>query len=249
VFENHLNIKQEKTRGAYLDRQPNLTASPATRRAISAIITILRTARRDWHNSCSTKVDGAAPVDVERRPKILESSRRTTVIPVCVRNQINQNESKFMKNLKNLLAVVLSLSMGMSLALAQQSAPASGAAAAAAQPWTYKTKQLSRAQIDALLANPQKVIVIDVRRPDEVVSKGSFPVFLNIQADDLKNSLAYIPKDRAIITVSNRAHRAGAAGDLLVSNGFNVAGAAGSQDYEDQGGTINRIAPPPPKKQ
>ena len=116
-----------------------------------------------------------------------------------------------------------------------------------APPWTYKTKQLSRAEIDALLAKPSQVVVIDVRRPDEVVSKGSFPVFLNIQIKELENSLAYIPKDREIITVSNRAHRAGAAADLLTSKGFKVAGAAGSQDYEDQGGKITRITPPPPK--
>jgi len=154
-----------------------------------------------------------------------------------------------MKNMNKLLAIVLSMSLGMSIAYAQQSTTGAAAAAApAAQPWAYKTKQLSRAEIDALLAHPEKVVVLDVRRPDEVVTKGSFPVFLNIQIDELKDRLAYIPKDRAIITVSNRAHRAGAAGDLLASNGFKVAGAAGSQDYEDQGGTIKRITPPPPKK-
>ena len=114
-------------------------------------------------------------------------------------------------------------------------------------PWTYQTKQLNRAEIDALLAKPQQVVVIDVRRPDEVVSKGSFPVFLNIQTSDVEKNLAYIPKERVIVTVSNRAHRAGAVGDLLTAKGFKVAGAAGSLDYEDQGGTIVRIQPPAPK--
>jgi len=127
------------------------------------------------------------------------------------------------------------------VAFAQQQTPY------VAPPWTYKTKQLSRAEIDSLLAKPAQVVVIDVRRPDEVVSKGSFPVYLSIQIKDLESQLAYIPKDREIITVSNRAHRAGAAGDLLTSKGFKVAGAAGSQDYEDQGGKITRITPPPPR--
>jgi rhodanese-related sulfurtransferase len=116
------------------------------------------------------------------------------------------------------------------------------------QPWTYKTKQLERAEVDALLAAPEKLVVLDVRRPDEVVAKGSFPVFLNIQAKDVENRLAYIPKDRVIVTVSNHAHRAGAIGDLLTSKGFKVAGAAGSEDYEAQGGKIVRIAPPAPAK-
>jgi rhodanese-related sulfurtransferase len=112
------------------------------------------------------------------------------------------------------------------------------------QPWTYKTKQLERSEVDALLASPEKLVVLDVRRPDEVVAKGSFPVFLNIQAKDVENRLAYIPKDRVIVTVSNHAHRAGAIGDLLTAKGFKVAGAAGSEDYEAQGGKIVRIAAP-----
>lgn len=134
-------------------------------------------------------------------------------------------------------ALLLAATLLASVAFAQQ----------AAQPWTYKTKQLNRAEIDALLAKPEQVVVIDVRRPDELISKGSFPVFLSIQNGDVEKSLGYIPKDRAIITVSNRAHRAGAAGDLLSAKGFKVAGAAGSLDYEDQGGKIARIQPPQPK--
>lgn len=134
-----------------------------------------------------------------------------------------------------------------SAAYAQQAAPAGKAAAPAADEWKYKTKRLDRAQIDALLANPAKVLVLDVRRPDEVVAKGSFPVYLSVQAKDLEKNLAFIPRDRAILTLSNHAHRAGAAGDLLASKGFDVAGAAGSEDYEAQGGSITRITPPPPK--
>lgn len=114
----------------------------------------------------------------------------------------------------------------------------------APQPWTYKTKQLERAEVDALLAKPEKLVVLDVRRPDEVTAKGSFPVFLNIQAKDVESQLAYIPKDRVIVTVSNHAHRAGAVGDLLTAKGYKVAGAAGSEDYEAQGGKIVRIAAP-----
>jgi rhodanese-related sulfurtransferase len=166
---------------------------------------------------------------------------------------IHQREISYMNKIKNLSALVLSLTLGISLAYAQQGTPVAGAGAGATtplaqQPWTHKTKQLSRADVDALLANPQKILFLDVRRPDEVVNKGSFPVFLNVQIADLKNNLAYIPKDREIITVSNRAHRAGDAGDLLASNGFKVAGATGTDDYQEQGGTIKKIVPPPKKQ-
>lgn len=144
-----------------------------------------------------------------------------------------------MKKLKLLFAVALGLAA--TVAFAQQQKPY------VAPPWEYKTKQLKRAEIDALLAKPEQVVVIDVRRPDELIARGQFPVFLSIQIKDVEKYLAYIPKERAIITVSNRAHRAGAAGDLLTAKGFKVAGAAGSLDYEDEGGTVLHITPPPPR--
>jgi rhodanese-related sulfurtransferase len=148
-----------------------------------------------------------------------------------------------MKASQRLIAAA-ALSLAAGLAFAQQAAPAA-AAASAADVWNYKTQRLGRAEVDALLAQPQKLVVIDVRRPDELTVKGSFPVYLNIQAKDIEKSLPYIPKDRVILTVSNHAHRAGAAGDLLAGKGFKVAGATGSEDYESQGGTqIVRVQPP-----
>ena len=136
-----------------------------------------------------------------------------------------------------LIAVALGLTASISSAQ-QQAAPA-------AEVWPHKTPKLDRAAVDALLAHPQQLVVIDVRRPDELTAKGSFPVYLNIQAKDVAQSLPYIPRDRAILTVSNHAHRAGAAGDLLASKGFRVAGATGSEDYEAQGGTaIVRVQQP-----
>jgi rhodanese-related sulfurtransferase len=114
-------------------------------------------------------------------------------------------------------------------------------------PWTHKTKRLDRNQIDKLLGHPDKLLFLDVRRPDELTKIGGFPIYLSIQNNNLAESLAYIPKDRKIVTVSNRAHRAGDAGDLLLRKGFKVVGAAGVLDYQDQGGTILKVAVPTPK--
>ena len=143
---------------------------------------------------------------------------------------------------------VLAFAAAAFMALAASAQPAAPAAAASSVPWTYKTKQLDRAAVDALLAKPQALLVIDVRRPDELISKGSFPVYLNLQVKDVEKSLAYIPRDRAILTVSNRAHRAGAVGDLLASKGYQVAGATGSLDYEEQGGKAVVRVPVPEQK-
>jgi rhodanese-related sulfurtransferase len=148
--------------------------------------------------------------------------------------------------------IALTLAASSSLLWAQTAASTTPAAAApgatastyVAPPWIYKTKQLEKAQVDALLARPEKLVIIDLRRPDELVKYGSFPVYLNVQLKDLPNVLAFIPKDRTILTVSNRAHRGGAAGDLLTSKGFKVAGATGSEDYREAGGTIVKVEIP-----
>jgi rhodanese-related sulfurtransferase len=114
----------------------------------------------------------------------------------------------------------------------------------------YKSKspKLTRAQIDQWLTKPEQVVFIDLRRPDELTKIGGLAVYLSIQSADLEKYLAFIPKDRTVITVSNHAGRAGRGADLLVSKGFKVAGAAGVQDYEAEGGTLLKIVPPEPKK-
>ncbi|MET0533351.1 MAG: rhodanese-like domain-containing protein [Steroidobacter sp.] len=114
---------------------------------------------------------------------------------------------------------------------------------AAATKDTSKTTTLTRAQFDALLAHPEQVLIIDVRRPDEIQTIGSLPVYLSVQLTDLEKSLAWIPKERKIVTVSNHAGRAGRAGDLLAAKGFNVVGRIGVQNYEAEGGKLTRIAP------
>jgi rhodanese-related sulfurtransferase len=91
------------------------------------------------------------------------------------------------------------------------------------------------------------LLIIDVRRPDEVTSNGGFPVYLSIQIGELEKSLAWIPKDRTIVTVSNHAARGGGAADILAKHGFKVAGTIGAQTYEQEGGKLTKIVPPTPR--
>jgi len=137
------------------------------------------------------------------------------------------------------------LAMLSSAALAQEAAkPADQTNAAHHGPPT-RAKQLTNAEFDAYLAHPDKVLLIDVRRPDEISTIGGFPVYLSIQAKDLKNHLSEIPKDRPIITVSNHAARASVAADLLDDNGFKVLGAVGADTYQKAGGTLAVKIPVP----
>jgi len=109
-----------------------------------------------------------------------------------------------------------------------------------------KAHVLTKSEIDDLLTKPDQVLIVDVRRPDEIKEIGGFPVYLNVQIAELERSLPWIPKDRTIIAVSNHAARAGRAADILAKNGFNVAGAAGAETYEQEGGKLTKIVAPPP---
>jgi rhodanese-related sulfurtransferase len=130
-----------------------------------------------------------------------------------------------------------------SSALARQ---ATAPAATAAAPQSISAK-LTRTQLDGLLAYPDQVLIVDVRRPDEITSIGGFAAYLSIQARDLDAGAAFIPRDRTLITVSNHAGRALKAADALLAKGFKVAGAVGAQDYEAEGGKLSKIAAPAPK--
>jgi rhodanese-related sulfurtransferase len=141
------------------------------------------------------------------------------------------------------LVVIVALSTA---AFAQEaSKPADGGAGGHHGPATH-AKQLTNQEFDTYLAHPEQVLVVDVRRPDEVSSIGGFPVYLSIQAKDLKNHIGEIPKDRSIITVSNHAARASVAADLLEANGFKVLGAIGADTYQKTGGTLAVKIPVPP---
>jgi rhodanese-related sulfurtransferase len=138
-----------------------------------------------------------------------------------------------------LAALAVAASFIATAAIAQSSQPNAAAKAPA-----FRAHVLKRPEVDALLAHPEKLLVIDVRRPDELSSIGGFPVYLSIQLNDLKKSLAWIPRDRTVVTVSNHAGRGGRAADFLTDHGFKVAGTIGVQNYEAEGGKLTRIAQP-----
>jgi hypothetical protein len=74
-----------------------------------------------------------------------------------------------------------------------------GPAAAGTRPPSYvpKAHVLTNVEFDKLREHPEKLLIIDLRRPDELSSRGGFPIYLNIQIDQLEQSLAWI---RAIAT-------------------------------------------------
>jgi rhodanese-related sulfurtransferase len=139
--------------------------------------------------------------------------------------------------LKKLLSagVIALISTAMFAQQPQGQAAGQGNGATRNQP-PVRAKSLTNAEFDAYLAHPEKILLVDVRRPDEVSLIGGFRVYLSIQLDDLKNHLNEIPRDRAIITISNHTGRAGRAADILSDAGFNVLGALGADTYQTNGG-------------
>jgi rhodanese-related sulfurtransferase len=108
-----------------------------------------------------------------------------------------------------------------------------------------KAHVLTVAEFDQLFAKPDQLLIIDVRRPDEITAIGGFPAYLSIQAKELAKNLAWIPRDRTIVALSNHANRGSAAAEILTKAGFKVAGAMGAMTYEEQGGkNLLRISPP-----
>jgi rhodanese-related sulfurtransferase len=136
---------------------------------------------------------------------------------------------------------VLGLAVAAATAHAQQ-APADASASAAAP--AFKAHVLNRDEVDEWLKSPDKILFIDVRRPDEVAALGGFAVYLSIPIQELESDLKWIPRGRRIITVSNHAARAGKAADLLKDKGFDVIGAVGAGLYEKDGGTLAHFASP-----
>lgn len=152
--------------------------------------------------------------------------------------------------MKTIIAIAALTTIGATSLAAQQPAPAApavgrGATAQAERP-AAKFKHLTRAELDDLLKDPSKVVIVDVRRPDELTTNGGFGAYLNIQLADLEKYLAYIPKDRAVVTVSNNSSRAGRAAELLGGKGFKVAGGIGALEYEKAGGTLVKTPAPAP---
>ncbi|QPK64820.1 rhodanese-like domain-containing protein [Methylomonas sp. LL1] len=147
--------------------------------------------------------------------------------------------------MKLLKLIILTVIFSTSTVIAAEHGDAKPAAEA--HPYTAKTPKLNRAQVDELLAKPTELVIVDVRRPDELSKIGGFPVYLSIQSKDIEKGLSFIPGDRKLVTVSNHAGRAGKTADFLAEKGFKVVGAIGAQDYEAEGGALTKIEPPAPK--
>ena len=123
---------------------------------------------------------------------------------------------------------------------APQAPPAAPATAPATQPPLDESKRVQAADIDAMLAKGD-VVVLDVREDSELVETGTVKGAIHIPLGQLESRLGELPKDKVILTACRAGGRASRALTLLESKGFKTAGFCGLRDY-----TGSRVFPKAP---
>lgn len=96
-----------------------------------------------------------------------------------------------------------------------------------------KPKQLNADEAEKALAEGN-VFLLDVREPKELDEFGTIKGYMNIPLGQLESRLGEIPKDKVVVTLCQRGVRAGKAGELLMKNGYKVAGACGILDWKSK---------------
>lgn len=108
------------------------------------------------------------------------------------------------------------------------------AAAYATRPSFAANRRLSPEELNQMLTSGKNLFYLDVREPKELEEIGTVKGYVNIPLGQLESRLSEIPKSKVVVTMCNRAARAGKAADLLIRNGYQVAGACALFDYRDK---------------
>lgn len=97
-----------------------------------------------------------------------------------------------------------------------------------------KTKTVNSEELEKLLHDEKNLFLLDVREPKEIEDYGSLKGYVNIPLGQLESRLKEVPKDKVILTMCERAGRAGRAADLLTKNGYKVVAACGLKDWREK---------------
>lgn len=113
--------------------------------------------------------------------------------------------------------------------------------AAAAMP-LFAEKELTPDELAKMLEDKSKIFLLDVREKYELDDAGVIDGYYHIPLGDLEKRLKEVPKDKLIITVCMRGHRAGEAAAILEENGYNVYGSCGIEQYKAKGYKVSKPA-------
>ncbi len=118
------------------------------------------------------------------------------------------------------------VALAVSLALAacggaEQATPPAAEAPAQHEPVEVaQVTQMDPAAVKARLDAGEKIFLLDVRRPEELVEEGQIAGAVNIPIDELEARLAEVPKDQPIVTYCKVGGRASRAADTLRDAGY-----------------------------
>jgi rhodanese-related sulfurtransferase len=130
--------------------------------------------------------------------------------------------------------LIAAATLAAPVSLGAQASPtpqaATPATPATPAPALDESKRVKAADIDAMLAKGD-VVVLDVREDAELVETGTVKGAIHIPLGQLESRLGELPTDKVILTACRGGGRASRALALLESKGFKTAGFCGLKDY------------------
>jgi rhodanese-related sulfurtransferase len=102
------------------------------------------------------------------------------------------------------------------------------------QAGTPAPKKITLEELTKLLDQPEKVLFIDVREPNEIEVTGTLKGALTIPVGQLEERLKEVPKDKPVVAFCRSGKRATRAAALLDDKGYKTEGVFGLEEYRDQ---------------
>lgn len=102
-------------------------------------------------------------------------------------------------------------------------------------------KEITPEELANLMEGDRKgIFLLDVREKYELEDAGVVDGYYHIPLGDLEKRLKEVPKDKLIVTMCMRGHRAGEAAEILLEHGYNVLGTCGIEQYKAKGYKVSK---------
>lgn len=109
----------------------------------------------------------------------------------------------------------------------------------------FAEKVLTPEELAKAMEDKTKVFLLDVRWKYELEDSGVIDGYYHIPLNDLEKRLSEVPKNKLIITMCMRGHRAGEAAAILEEHGYEVFGSCGIEQYKAKGYKVTKPAKEP----
>jgi rhodanese-related sulfurtransferase len=104
----------------------------------------------------------------------------------------------------------------------------------ARQAETKAPNKLAYEEIVRLLEQPQGVIFLDVREPNEIAVTGTLKGDLTIPVGQLEGRIGEVPKGKPVVPFCKLGGRATHAAELLSEHGYRIVGVFGLDAYHEK---------------